>query len=99
MSRRAEQRNRTTTYRAVHEAIAALLYEVDPWRTGSAVGAPRDEYDEAAALLIPSLVRALEGRPLEPGLAELSPELVEQLLDIARPLEKGQGGSADIPER
>lgn len=70
--------------------IEALLYEVDPLGFGSSVGSPPDEYSDEAARLIPVLVAIVAGEPKH-RLDEVLPPpvdetLIEQLLNLARPL-------------
>lgn len=58
MAGRTEQ---TRAYRAFKQEVERILYDADPYGMGSSVGAPRDEYSDAAARLIPILLQIADG--------------------------------------
>ena len=85
-----DHRRQTQAYLTAKRQIEALLYDVDPLRFGSSVGSPPDEYSEKAARLIPVLVAIIAGETSR-RLDEVLPPpvdvtLIEQLLNLARPL-------------
>jgi hypothetical protein len=83
-------RHLTQGYLTAKRQIEALLYDVDPLGFGSSVGSPPDEYSDEAARLIPVLLAILAGQPRRRLDDVLPPPvddaLIEQLLNLARPL-------------
>jgi hypothetical protein len=59
---------------------------------GSTVGAPGDEYDDAATRLIPALLRPDAVTSVHPDMSDLPEDLVERLRELVEPLRAG-----DIP--
>jgi hypothetical protein len=92
-----DHRRQTQAYLTAKRQIEALLHDVDPLGVGSSVGSPTDEYSDEAARLIPVLVAIVAGETSR-SLDEVLPPpvdvaLIEQLLDLARPLVSAQRGA------
>jgi hypothetical protein len=73
--------DQTRAYLDFKSELEAVLYDDDPFRMGSSIGAPSDEYSEVAARLIPTLLGIARGDSAE-SLTETLPDANERLTAI-----------------
>ena len=88
---------RTRAYLDFKREVEDVLYEVDPYGMGSTIDAPRDEYSDEAARLLPLLVEIVNGRDVELPLSD--PALRAQLVVVAERYRSALHGSGDIAAR
>ena len=80
MSRR-DNRERTKRWTELLRQVNASLYQVDPERMGSSVGAPQDVYDAAGTSLMSSLDSCKTQAIFAATARQTYPELSNEVID------------------
>ena len=78
---RKDNRERTKRWPELLRQVNASLYQVDPERMGSSVGAPLDEYEAIAMSLIASLDRCRTQVTFAGTARETYPQLSDEVID------------------
>jgi len=76
-----DNRERTKRWRGLLKELSASLYEVDPERMGSSVGAPQDVYDAAGTSLMSSLDSCKTQAIFAATARQTYPELSNEVID------------------